>query len=133
MTQERPKLNIPLTQSARLLEVLAIVGLLAFWGLTIYFYPHLPETIPVHFNFKGEIDDYGHKKTLWILPIIATLLYALLTIFNRYPHMLNYPVQITTANAERYYTKSTKLLRIIKLLVVIVFLLIEWIMIQAAV
>lgn len=133
MKEERPRLNIPLTASDRWLERLSIVGLLAFWGFAVYMYPRLPEIIPVHFNIKGEIDDYGNKITWLLLPVVATLLYLLLTMFSRYPHLLNYPVKITAANAERYYAKGVRLLRILKLAIVIILFTIAWIIIQSAI
>ncbi|ORX79898.1 hypothetical protein BCR32DRAFT_269189 [Anaeromyces robustus] len=31
----------------------------------------LPDEIPVHFNFDGEIDKYGSKSTLYLLPSVS--------------------------------------------------------------
>ncbi|MGB3547256.1 MAG: SdpI family protein [Saprospiraceae bacterium] len=36
--------------------------------LTIY--PGLPEQIPVHWNIRGEIDGYGAKSLIWLLPLL---------------------------------------------------------------
>ncbi len=41
----------------------------------------LPEEVPLHWNARGEIDRWGSKTTLWVLPIVVTLLpYLLLVI-----------------------------------------------------
>ncbi len=37
-------------------------------------YGDLPEQIPIHYNLKGEVDGWGHKRTLWVLPIVGPLL-----------------------------------------------------------
>lgn len=42
--------------------------------LLIVNYADLPEQIPVHYNHKGEVDNYGPKNFLWILPILASLM-----------------------------------------------------------
>ncbi len=35
------------------------------------FYSRLPETIPTHWNFKGEPDAYGHRSTIWLMPLLS--------------------------------------------------------------
>jgi uncharacterized membrane protein len=34
----------------------------------------LPENVPVHWNLEGEIDKYGSRATLWMIPILLPLL-----------------------------------------------------------
>ncbi len=41
-------------------------------------YNSLPEQIPVHWNIEGEIDQWGHKATAWLVPILLPLLTYLL-------------------------------------------------------
>ncbi|WP_246067767.1 SdpI family protein [Changchengzhania lutea] len=41
----------------------------------------LPETVPTHWNYKGEIDDWGHKSTtIFITFLLSGLTYLLFTI-----------------------------------------------------
>ena len=75
----------------------------------------MPETIPTHFNFKGEADCYGSKSNLWILPGIAILIYSLFSILNRFPHIHNYMVNITEENAMKNYRFSSRMLRFVLL------------------
>lgn len=35
------------------------------------FYSRLPETIPTHWNFKGEPDAFGPRSTIWIMPVLS--------------------------------------------------------------
>ncbi len=35
------------------------------------FYAQLPETVPTHWNFKGEADAFGPRATVWLMPILA--------------------------------------------------------------
>lgn len=39
-----------------------------------YKWPRLPEQVPVHWNIEGEIDRYGSKWELLIIPILLPLL-----------------------------------------------------------
>ena len=85
----------------------------------------MPETIPTHFNFKGEADGYGSKSDLWILPGIAILIYSLFSILNRFPHIHNYMVNITEENAMKNYRFSSRMLRFVLLSVLVLFTLIQ--------
>jgi uncharacterized membrane protein len=39
-------------------------------GATAWLYPSLPDQIPTHWNFRGEVDGYGGKWTLFLFPMI---------------------------------------------------------------
>ncbi len=45
-----------------------IVGTLIVAGATALVLPGLPEQVPTHWNIKGQIDAYGPKSTLWLMP-----------------------------------------------------------------
>jgi len=46
-----------------------------------YLWNGLPEQVPVHWNFQGEIDRYGSKMELLLIPILLPLLtYILISI-----------------------------------------------------
>jgi len=102
------------------------------WIFVFVQYAALPATIPIHFNLKAEIDNYGSKATLFILPVIITIVVAGLTILGRYPHIFNYPKKITAANALEEYSKATGLLRIIKLVIAVFSLIILFFIVQSA-
>lgn len=39
-------------------------------GASAWLYPSLPQQIPTHWNFRGQIDGYGDKTwALWLLPL----------------------------------------------------------------
>ncbi len=121
MAAERPKLQIPLTTSDKVIEALCWSGLVSVWAIAIVFYAQLPEIIPTHFNAAGQIDGMGSKNTIWLLPAITTVLFIGLTVLNRYPHTFNYLEEITPANAERNYRLGTRILRYSKLFLVFLF------------
>lgn len=49
-----------------------------------YIYTDLPETVPTHWNGNGEIDDWGSKRTLWIIPFLfPALMYLLMSVIPK--------------------------------------------------
>ena len=131
MNNKQPKIKIAWTALDISLEILAILALAALWLLLLYFYPKLPNTIPVHFDGAGKIDGYGSKILLLFEPIVASILFFGLTVLNRYPHLFNYLSPITEDNAAYQYRMATRLIRYLKLLIVLLFIFVLWTSIQA--
>ncbi|MGW9687185.1 DUF1648 domain-containing protein [Flagellimonas sp. 2504JD1-5] len=93
--------------------------------LVLVFYFDLPETIPTHFNLKGEADGYGHKSTLWIIPILSATLYFGLSFFvtKMKPYHMNFPVKVTEKNAPELYALGIRMIAVMNLASVVAFLL----------
>ncbi|HTQ64794.1 MAG TPA: DUF1648 domain-containing protein [Puia sp.] len=125
MSSERPLIKLIPAGLDLFLDRLAWMGILFIWIYTIIHYSQLPDTIPSQYNFKGEADNYGTKKIMWILPGILTVLVIGLTILNRYPQVFNYPVKITEENALRQYTMATRLIRFLKLTIVVLIIFVD--------
>ena len=59
---------------------LLIVVLIPFVYLA-YIWSFLPEIVPIHWNYKGEIDDWGNKSSLiFITFLLSGLTYILFTV-----------------------------------------------------
>ncbi len=119
--QLNPKIKLPLTSLDKALETIGIALTLTLWGLSIFSFIQLPTIIPIHFNAVGEVDDYGSKITLIVLPILGTLLYIALSFLNKRPHIFNYLVTITEENAVKQYTYATSTIRFLKISIVLIF------------
>jgi uncharacterized membrane protein len=70
------------------LRWLAGAILLLHWLMVIRSYASLPPSIPIHFNAKGVADNWGPKASIWMLPILATILFGLFSLLRRYIHLL---------------------------------------------
>lgn len=117
----RPKIKLELTTTDKIFELIGWALIPAIWVLAIINYNNLPDTIPIHFNGSGQADGFGGKGNILTLPVIATILFVGLTILNKFPHVFNYPVNITIDNALRQYTNATKMIRYLKLIIVLIF------------
>lgn len=47
--------------------LLCILMILAMTAITAYFYPALPEQMPMHWNYAGQVDGYGGRWQVWLL------------------------------------------------------------------
>lgn len=129
---DRPKLKIKLNTVDWLTEITAIVFLILLVGLPVFYFGELPERVPVHFNAAGQIDGYGSKSSFIVLPLTGLFMYGLLTVISLFPHIFNYPVKITPENAKVQYTLATRLLRILKTVILLMFAFISFQTLRAA-
>ncbi len=118
---ERPKIKLELTQTDKGIEFIGWTLLIGTWILAITSFSDLPESIPIHFNGAGEADGFGDKINIFVLPIIGTILFISMTLLNKKPHIFNYPISITNENAINQYSNATRMIRVLKLIIVFVF------------
>ena len=55
-------------------EITSLFLILVSFAYLIYIWNDLPEEVPIHWNAKGEIDQYGSKETLIMLPLLLPFL-----------------------------------------------------------
>lgn len=123
--ERRPRIKIELTRVDKMLELLGWLTLFFWWGIILYNYSNLPDIIPTHYNASGQVNGYGKKITIILLPIIGTVIFIGMTVLNKYPHIYNYPSNITEMNALTQYTYATKMIRYLKCAIVFIFFLID--------
>jgi uncharacterized membrane protein len=128
----RPKIKVERTRLDWVIEFVAFVFLIILVSLPLIFFNDLPERVPVHFNIEGEPDDYGTRFSLLLLPVTGLVMYLGMTILEGYPHIYNYPVQITHENALNQYRLATRLIRILKSVILLIFSFITFRTIQTA-
>jgi uncharacterized membrane protein len=75
----------------------------------------LPEQIPTHYNMAGEIDGYGSRWTLLVLPVIGLVTDLVVAISSRFPQSWNAGVKITVYNRVRIYRIMRDLLSEVRL------------------
>ena len=124
--EKRPKIELKLSKTDKVIELIGYLILIAFWITIILSYNNLPEKIPIHYNGLGEVDNYSKKTSIFLLPIIGTFLFIILTLISKNPESFNYNVKITEQNAESQYTNSVKMMRIMKIIVIVIFFLIDY-------
>ncbi len=116
------RIDRPETSAAdRLIEIAGWVTLTAIWVLVMTQHKNLPEIIPVHYNSAGEADGFGSKEKIFILPVIASIIYTGMTILNRYLHLFPAAVDVTEEIAVRQIKIATRVMRYLKFILVVIF------------
>lgn len=88
----------------KILESVSLAALALIVGVTALAMvgPHrMTGRIPVHFDAAGQPDGWGSPASLLAMPILALVLYGLMTVVARYPSAFNFPVRVTPANRSR--------------------------------
>ncbi|MEK5233720.1 DUF1648 domain-containing protein [Lysinibacillus sp. FSL K6-0232] len=126
----RPIVKIPKTKSEKVWDYIGGV----FFILSIFYimvvWTKLPDKIPGHFNGLGEVDRWGSKLELLILPCIGGALWLFMTLLEKVPHMHNYPARLNEKNVKAFYINSRKILNEVKNLCLILFAFISFQMVQ---
>jgi Predicted membrane protein len=99
----------------KVLELAALIGLLAIWAYLIKSWDSLPDKIPAHYNGAGVVDRWGSKSGILLLPILGTIFYVLISLITFFPSLWNVPVQVTAENREFVYQNMKSLLIALKL------------------
>ena len=97
-------------------QSIALVLLILNIVYLLLMYSKLPETMPHHFNIKGEADSFGDKNLLLIIPVIAAVVYLIMyaaASSDKY----NLPKSITIETARKSMGQLTVSLQIIFLLI----------------
>lgn len=103
------KLDIEKSSLAKGCDLLSLIILIALFIYTAFYFEGLPDKIPTHFNALGEVDGYGNKWMIWLLPVIALILHFMMQGISKHPHQFNYPVKITDKNRASQYSKAVHL------------------------
>lgn len=59
--------------------------LFTYAGILYLNYDDIPEVIPTHINFKGEIDGHGNKIQLWIISLVNLFLIIIIYLVAKSP------------------------------------------------
>ncbi|WP_307992140.1 DUF1648 domain-containing protein [uncultured Clostridium sp.] len=112
------KINVIIDVISAILMIIMIAGTFLIWK-------NAPDIVPTHFNFKGEVDNYGSKDTIFLLLIIAAVCYGGMAVLSKYPQIYNYCVEITSRNKEKQYLMAQTFIKLLNLETVIILLYIQ--------
>ncbi|MDR6553688.1 DUF1648 domain-containing protein [Paenibacillus qinlingensis] len=130
--EQRPVIQLGRSKAETILDVISLLVIISMIAYVAYEWRDMPERIPMHFNGKGEIDGWGNKMSLMAVPLIGVIIYVGLTLLSKVPHVYNYPTTITAQNARGQYQNARLLIHSMKTIILILFMFIEWSIIQSA-
>jgi len=118
--------KLPWTRFHKVIEVISLVILLTMIIYPFAIWDTLPLKIPMHFNAAGEIDRYGSRSELFLMPILSIFLYGLMSLVSAFPSAWNMPVTVTRENRDRVYQCTKSLLILMKMEVIALFGYLEY-------
>jgi uncharacterized membrane protein len=119
----------------RYLEIAALAALALLLFITIralYGPAQLPQQIPTHFTADGHADAYGSPSSLFMLPLVALLLYVLMTVVARFPASFNFPVRVTPLNRTSLESLAINMIAWLKAELMLIFAGIQLLILRAA-
>lgn len=121
--------NIPRRLPYRFFDKIAIfLSILIFLAVGISLvlaYPHLPERIPVHYGFNGEVDGWGGKHSVWFLYGTHAIVLLLILIMNHFPMLYNRPQWLSDRYAVPFCYLTRRFVNVILLSISMLFGLLQ--------
>lgn len=128
----RPVLNLPWTPLQVILGITGLIGTCLLVAILLYYWSEIPAVIPIHFGASGRPDGWGSKQTLIYLAATGVVLYLMMFVLSRYPHLYNYLWSITEANAETQYRIASTFMIFLANVIIWLFTYMVWQSIQTA-
>lgn len=118
---KRPKIKIPKTKSEWLMDIIGYIALAIMLAVLFVNWSELPNEIPAHFDGSGNVNRWGSKWELLILPGIGIAMHIFLMILEKFPETHNYPARFNETNAEVFYRNSRQTLNYMRNIINILF------------
>jgi len=130
--KDQPKIDIPVSSVERMIDAAAILFASSALLLAFYYYSSLPDQVPSHFNYKGEVDGHGSKNFIFLLPVLAIAMALGFIYLAGFPNKFNYLKKITPDNAAYEYHRTRFMVRVLNVFTSLLLFVITWETIQGA-
>ena len=102
----------------KLIEIICWTLVIGIPVYLIVMWKNIPNEIPMHYDALGNVDRWGDKSELLILPIMTFLMCSFISVVERFPQIWNTGVKITEENKERVYRVLKNMIKITKLVTI---------------
>lgn len=109
----KPVLELPKSLFEKTLDIITAILYVAGIIYTIFIWNQLPDQVPAHYNGAGEVDRWGSKWLIIILPFIAALLAVGMSFLEKHPEWHNY-MKLNENNIEYQYKNSRLMMNVMK-------------------
>lgn len=104
-----------------IIDILCLILLICTSIYLIIRWSDLPEKIPGHYDAYGNIDRWGSKTEIIVMPIFAWFMFISISILERFPQVWNTGVKVTEANAYKVYSTLYDMIITLKIILTLVF------------
>lgn len=121
----RPKLDVQSSKLEMIFNALSFLLIVFLFLFVFYNQRKLPTDIPIHIG-KNGIDGWGHSSFLYLLPIVATVMFSGIYFISKKPHLTNFPVTINEENVLEMYRLMKEMMACFNLVIAIGFGILIW-------
>lgn len=123
----------PATSLEKQFKLVNTVLIIAMAVYAITNFASLPAEIPMHFNAKGEVDGWGNKAVLFVVPGCAVFLFFMMNIIGTLkPSSYNFPVPLTKENAKQQVNLAREMMQGLNIAIFVMLFYILWRMVAIA-
>lgn len=123
----------PATPLEKQLKTLSLVILAVMVIYSVSNFAKLPDEIPIHFNAKGEADDWGTKNILFFIPGVCAFLFLMMHFIGTLkPKTYNFPVKLTEDNAKKQVELAREMMQSLNVVIFGLMFYILWRMVDLA-
>lgn len=113
--------HIKMTVYDWIIEVGSFMALLYSFRPLLFFKSLGDTKIPIHYNIYGQVDGWGDREFLLLLPLLALVFYIGFSILSKHYKKFNYPVKVTAQNASSVYKLGARMMRHLKFFIILIF------------
>ncbi len=124
--RDRPVVEVEASSLQRTMVVMAWLAVALGVALVARYWPALPAEVPQHFDARGNVDAWGPRGMVLLLPILSLVMIGGISWLMRYPHLYNYLWPITEDNARRQYELANEMLASVQAVAAWMFALLTW-------
>jgi hypothetical protein len=115
----------------RIIEIMGFAALVLLWIMTYHFQHIGADLMPEDYDFFQNPSEFWASKMTYSIPVIATIFYLGITLYNTKTRYTDYPIIEDPEKAEKLSQINQKLWRWLKFMLILMFLLIEYFSFQS--
>lgn len=118
------RVKIAPTYVDRIIEIVVAALAMITIILSVYFYFHLPEKIPTHFNLDFEPNAFDSKISILFVSILMIVVIFMMWLSTKFDGLVNLPVKKNPEKEKVQMRIAYRLLHVLAIWIVLLFLII---------
>ena len=118
------RVKIAPTYVDRIIEIVVAALAMITIILSVYFYFHLPEKIPTHFNLNFEPNAFDSKISILFVSILMIVVIFMMWLSTKFDGLVNLPVKKNPEKEKAQMRIAYRLLHVLAIWIVLLFLII---------
>jgi len=118
---EKKKVDVPQSRSEKLLDGIGYSIFLGSILTLVFLWTSLPDQVPGHYNFAGQVTRWDSKGALLIIPFLGLLNGLVMQGLERFPEIYRYPERYNEENAPQFVLTTRQMMNRVKNILLVFF------------